>query len=347
MCPLIKEVKKVKSIDLKVLSTGQHKQMLDTVLDKENIKKDFDLSLMKIGQTLTYLTTAVLYRTEKIIDELLPDFVLVHGDTTSAFAGALAAFYKKIPIGHVEAGLRTYDGFNPYPEEFNRCAISRMASYHFAPTESNKQNLILEGLDPDKIFVTGNTVIDALKNNLRNGYEHELLPKESFIILTMHRRESLGGAMADVFSAVRAIALKKNIKVVYPVHKNEKILAVAKKAFSGCKNVNLIPPLDSFEFHNFLAKCRFVITDSGGIQEEASYLGKPLLVTRKCTERKELFANFSSKLVGNDVNALVSEAERLIDDEEYYRQTAVPTSIYGNGNASQKIAEHIQKILNS
>ena len=195
MCPLIKEIKKNRSINLKVLSTGQHKEMLDCVFEKENIEKDYDLSLMKIGQTLSYLTSEVLIRTDRIIDELLPDFVLVHGDTTSAFAGALSAFYKNVPIGHVEAGLRTYDRQNPYPEEFNRCAISKLASYHFAPTESNKQNLICEGIDKDKIFVTGNTVIDALQNNLCDEYTHKDLPEGKFIILTMHRRENMGGEM--------------------------------------------------------------------------------------------------------------------------------------------------------
>lgn len=347
MCQLIKEIKKNGSIKLKVLSTGQHQEMLDCVLEKENIEKDYDLSLMKIGQTLSYLTSEILIRTERIIDKHLPDFVLVHGDTTSAFAGALSAFYKNVPVGHVEAGLRTYDVLNPYPEEFNRCAISKMASYHFAPTESNKQNLIREGIDKDKIFVTGNTVIDALKNNLRDKYTHGDLPRESFIILTMHRRESIGKEMADVFSAVKRIADGENIKIVYPIHKNEKIIALANGILGGCENVKIIPALNPFDFHNFLARCRLVITDSGGIQEEASYLGKPLLITRKCTERRELLANPIAKLVGSNSDEIVFETKRLIEDDKYYNETATSSTVFGDGNASYRIASKLFEILNA
>ena len=346
MCPLIKEIKKNRSINLKVLSTGQHKEMLDCVLEKEKIEKDYDLSLMKIGQTLSYLTSEILIHTERIIDKLLPDFVLVHGDTTSALGGALSAFYKNVPIGHVEAGLRTYDLRSPYPEEFNRCVISKLASYHFAPTERNKQNLIREGIDRNKIFVTGNTVIDALKNNLKEEYTHKDLPSESFIILTMHRRESIGGEMAEVFSAVKEIADAENIKIVYPIHKNEKIIALANRIFAESKNVKIIPALNPFDFHNFLARCRLVITDSGGIQEEASYLGKPLLITRKHTERKELFANTLAKLVGSNAEEIIFEAKKLIEDDGYYQKTAVPSTAFGDGNASYKTARKLFEILN-
>lgn len=347
MCPLIKELKKRNNLSVKLMSTGQHKEMLDVVLKRENVEKDYDLSLMKIGQTLSYLTKEVLEGTERVIDELLPDFVLVHGDTTTAFAAALAAFYKKIPIGHVEAGLRTYDRENPYPEEFNRCAISKMASYHFAPTVYNKENLIKEGISEGQIFVTGNTVIDALKNDLAKNYTHKDLPRGDFAILTMHRRESIGKRMRDVFSAVKEIAEEKKIKIVYPIHKNEKILTLAESVFSHSVYVKTVPPLNPYDFHNFLSLCKFIITDSGGIQEEASFLGKPVLITRKCTERKELLSIGGIKLVGTDKNALVNEAIKIIDDAKYYKKISVPTSVFGNGKSSEIIADTVADLMSA
>ena len=339
MCPLIKELKKRESVDVRVLSTGQHKEMLDEVLKFENIKPDYDFSLMKIGQTLSYLTVSILSQTEKILDELLPDFVLVHGDTVTAFAGALASFYKKIPICHVEAGLRTFDKYNPYPEEFNRGAIARMATYHFAPTEANKESLLREGIDEKNIFVVGNTVIDALKKNVMQNYSHENLPSENFIILTAHRRENIGEGMERIFSAVKRVCETKKIKAVYPIHKNEAILPIAEKVFKNSDSVKIIPPLEVFDFHNFLAKCKLIITDSGGVQEEAGYLGKPVLITRKTTERKELFTNSSAKLVGNDENEIFEEAKRLIENDEYYKLSAVPTRAFGDGNTASRIAD--------
>ncbi len=344
MCPLIKELKKRKEINVKLLSSGQHREMLDGVLKNENIEKDYDLSVMKIGQTLSYLTSRVLEGTQRVIDELLPDLVLVHGDTTTAFAGALAAFYKKIPVCHVEAGLRTYDSQNPYPEEFNRCAISRIASYHFAPTVDNKEALVKEGIDERRIYVTGNTVIDALLGNLNIGYYHPLLPNEDFAILTMHRRESLGNDMEQVFFAVREIAERKGIKIVYPMHKNEKIISLAKKTLNGVCGIKIIRPLSPYDFHNFLSRCKFVITDSGGIQEEASYLGKPVLITRKCTERKELLTNCGVKLVGCDKDRITSEAYKMLENEDYYKEISVPTKTFGTGNSSKRIAEILLKL---
>ena len=338
-CVLIKELKNRKDIDLKVLSTGQHKDMLDEVLKYEDIRVDFDLSLMKRGQKLSYLTERILNRVGRILDELLPDFVLVHGDTVTAFAGALAAFYKGIPVCHVEAGLRTYDKHNPYPEEFNRAAISRMASYHFAPTEENKRNLICEGIDEASIFVTGNTVIDALRKNVDEKYEDLRLPSGDFLILTAHRRENLGEGMREVFSAVSTLATEERISVVYPVHKNEKILPLAEEVFYGNAYVKLTEPLGVRDFHNFLSKCKFVITDSGGIQEEAAYLGKPLLITRKTTERKELFTNCGAKLVGTDKEHILSEAKKLLNDNEYYCSSSVPSKVFGDGCSSHRIAD--------
>ena len=344
MCPIINELRKNKSIDLRVLSTGQHRDMLDSVLDFENIRIDYDFSLMKIGQTLTYLTVEILNRTEKMLEELLPDFVLVHGDTVTAFAGALAAFYKKIPVCHIEAGLRTYDKNNPYPEEFNRSAIARIASYHFAPTATNKENLIREGVDKSKIFVTGNTVIDALKKNLTEDYAHADLPNDDFIILTAHRRENIGNGMKQIFLAVGAVASLMKIKVIYPVHKNEKILPIAMNLFGNNDYVKMIAPLGVFDFHNFLARCKIVVTDSGGIQEEASYLGKPIIVTRKTTERKELFAKDTIKLVGNDSEAIFDEVKKLITDERYYALSSVKSDCFGDGYSAVKIAKIISQL---
>lgn len=345
MCPLIKELKKNKSVSLSVLSTGQHRAMLDDVLKKENIKADYDFSLMKIGQTLSYLTVEALSRTEKVIDELLPDLILVHGDTTTAFAGALAGFYKRVPVAHVEAGLRTFDNQNPYPEEFNRRAISAIASYHFAPTEQNRQNLLSEGVSAARIFVTGNTVIDALVRNLKTDYSHAELPRESFIILTAHRRESLGEGMENIFLAASELSKSEKIKIIYPIHKNEKIVSLAEKVFSGNEFVKIIAPLSPADFHNFLYRCKFVITDSGGVQEEASFLGKPLIVVRKCTERKELLTKSVIKLVGNDKNSILKEARKLISNTDYYRERAVSVTEFGEGNASLKISNAINEIL--
>lgn len=345
MCPVIKELRKNGGIDLKLLSTGQHKDMLEDVLKIENIKADYDFSLMKVGQTLSYLTAEILHRTEKIIDELKPDLVLIHGDTTSSFAGALAAFYKRIPIAHIEAGLRTYDNGNPYPEELNRCAISRMAKFHFAPTEQNKINLIKEGIKETDVFVTGNTVIDVLKKNIENRRVCDILLGEEFIILTSHRRENLGEEMKSVFRVVKRISEELGMTVVYPIHKNEKILALAASVLSESKNIKIIPPLKVDVFHLILSKCRFVITDSGGIQEEASYLGKPLLITRKHTERKELLSYNGFKLVGSDEKVIFEESKKLIFDNEYYNKNAIPTKVFGDGNASVMIAKKLSQLL--
>jgi len=345
MCPLIKELKKEKSIDLRVLSTGQHKTMLDDVLKIENVKVDYDLSLMKKGQTLSYLTTEILNGVVRISEELLPDFILVHGDTVTAFAASLAAFYRKIPIGHVEAGLRTFDKYNPYPEEVYRCAISKMASYHFAPTEMNMENLIREGIKKESIFVTGNTVIDALVKNLAKKSRSGLVPEGDFVIFTAHRRESFGEDMKNVFLAVKELSERENVRVIYPIHKNERILSLANEIFEGNGKVKIIPPLLVDEFHVLLSKCKFIITDSGGIQEEAAYLGKPLLITRKCTERKELLSNEGVKLVGSDVDAILKEAHLLLNNSEYYEKNSVPSLAFGDGTASRKIRNCLCGVL--
>ena len=348
MCPVIKELKTRRNLDVKIVVTGQHRSMLDDVLRENGIIPDYDLSIMKVGQTLTYITYEVLLKVESVIRELLPDAVLVHGDTSSAFSAALVAFYNHIPIFHIEAGLRTYDMMNPYPEEFNRRAISLVASYHFAPTETARDNLIKEGIKSEKIFVTGNTVIDALIENLRDDFEHPLLPRgnDKLIILTVHRRENLNGNLERIFSAVKKIAEQfPFVKIIYPIHKNERIRAAAKKVFSGVENIEITEPMCASVFHNLLRKCCFVITDSGGIQEEASFLGKPIILVRKCTERKELLTFIGLKVLSDNEFEIFREAEKLLIDREFYQKRATASEIFGDGHASKKIADIIEFAL--
>ena len=305
MAPLVKELEKREEVKSIVCVTAQHREMLDQVLNTFDIKPDYDLNIMKQGQTLADVTTRALIGLEKVIKEVKPDIVLVHGDTTTTFAGALAAFYNQVAIGHVEAGLRTDDKYSPYPEEMNRQCVDRMTDLYFAPTEISKNNLLKENISEEKIYVTGNTAIDAMSTTVDEDYVHPDLewikPDERMILLTAHRRENLGEPMRHIFKAVKRIVDEfSDIKVIYPIHMNPKVREVASEVFDGCDRIRLIEPLEVFDFHNFLNKSYIILTDSGGIQEEAPSLGKPVLVLRDTTERPEGIKAGTLKLVGTD-----------------------------------------------
>ena len=319
MCPLIQELRTRKDIRTLCCVTGQHRQMLDQVLSAFHVTPDYDLSIMKDGQTLFDVTTRVMEELKNVLAEAKPDLVLVHGDTTTTFAAALTCFYMQIPVGHVEAGLRTYQLDSPFPEEFNRQAVGVVAKYHFAPTEQARQNLLRENKKPETIFVTGNTAIDALKTTVRADYQNpelEWAKGSRLILLTAHRRENLGEPMRAIFRAVRRITDEApDIKVLYPVHMNPTIRALAQEILGGDERIRLIPPMDVVDFHNMLARSDLVMTDSGGIQEEAPSLGKPVLVLRDTTERPEGVAAGTLKLVGTDEETIYREAKRLLTDE--------------------------------
>ncbi len=337
MCPLVLELKKRKCFDVKVCLTGQHRELLDSVIGLFGIEADYDLAVMKKEQTLADMTAKIIEGLSPIFESEKPDIVLVHGDTTSAFASALAAFYMKIPVGHVEAGLRTYDISSPYPEEFNRRAVSLMSSFDFAPTEAAKENLIKEGKDPDRVFVTGNTVVDAL-----NFTAKEVRTDEKLVLLTAHRRENIGEPMRNIFSAVRDIARRyPDFKIVYPVHPNPAVRRIAEELLGDVENIELREPLGLKEFHSLLARSFAVLTDSGGVQEEASALGKPTLVLRDKTERRE---GGSLILVGTDENGIVSAFDRLASDKNYYDSIKNTPNPFGAGRASERIADIIERI---
>lgn len=291
MCPLVKELRTRKNIETLVCVTGQHRQMLDQVLDTFGIIPDFDLSIMKDKQTLFDVTIGILEGMKAILESEKPDLVLVHGDTSTTFASSLAAFYLQIPIGHVEAGLRTYDIYSPYPEEFNRQAVGVLAQYHFTPTQLSKDNLLREGKTPESIFVTGNTAIDALQTTIQEDYTHpelEWIGESRFILITAHRRENLGEPMRHMFRAIRRIIEEySDVKAIYPIHMNPRVRQIAEEELSGCERIKMIEPLEVLDFHNFLSRSYLILTDSGGIQEEAPSLGKPVLVMRDTTERPE------------------------------------------------------------
>lgn len=345
MCPLIKELKRRDGIDVKVCVTGQHRQMLDCVLSTFGVIPDYDLSIMKEKQTLFDVTCGILSGLGEVLEKELPDIVLVHGDTTTTFASALACFYKRIPVGHVEAGLRTYDIYSPYPEEFNRQAVGIVSKYNFAPTEKAKENLLKEGKDPKSIFVTGNTAIDALKTTVRDDYTHPVLEwaKDSrLILLTAHRRENLGQPMENMFKAIRRIVEEfGDVKVVYPVHMNPVVRKTANDVFGNIDRVKIIEPLDVLDFHNFLSRSHIVLTDSGGIQEEAPSLGVPVLVMRDTTERPEGVEAGTLKLVGTDENNIYENCRILLTDKCEYEQMSKASNPYGDGNASCRIADII------
>lgn len=351
MCPLVLELKRhPEDFDVSVCVTGQHRQMLDAVLDAFDVRPDFDLSIMKQGQTLFDITATVLLQIKGVIEECAPDIVLVHGDTTTSFAAALAAFYLHIPVGHVEAGLRTYDLESPFPEEFNRQAVDIVSRFYFAPTEASKRNLVNEGKDPDRIFVTGNTGIDALKTTVRSDYSHPMLDQlsdtDKLILLTAHRRENLGDPMHHMFRAIRRIAEENDdIKVLYPVHLNPAVREVADAELSSCPSVRLIDPLEVIDFHNFMARSFIILTDSGGIQEEAPSLGKPVLVMRNTTERPEGVEAGTLKLVGTSEEAIYAECRRLIEDSDAYSSMSHASNPYGDGRASERIAHILASSL--
>lgn len=349
MCPLVDELKKRKDMATVVCVTGQHKEMLNQVLEAFHVVPDYNLGIMQRNQTLFDITNRVLESMQPVLQAENPDVVLVHGDTTTAFASALSCFYKLIPVGHVEAGLRTYNIHSPYPEEFNRQAVSLLARYHFAPTERAKQNLLAEQKDARQIYVTGNTAIDALKTTVRTDYTHPYLDWAAgsrLILLTAHRRENLGKPLENIFAAInRAVREFSDIKVLYPVHMNPVIRQAAQAAFAGNDRIRLVEPLDVLDFHNFMARAYLVLTDSGGVQEEAPALGKPVLVLRDTTERPEGVTAGTLKLVGTDEEIIYREFKKLLTDSRAYRQMSVAANPYGDGFASQRIADILQQDL--
>ncbi len=349
MCPLVKELKTRESIETIVAVTGQHRQMLDQVLEAFGVEPDYDLSIMKSKQTLFDVTINILDKMKAVLEEVKPDVVLVHGDTSTTFVTALACFYLQIPIGHVEAGLRTYDIYSPYPEEFNRQAVGIVSNYNFSPTEMSKENLIREGKDPDTIYITGNTAIDALQTTVRENYTHEQLEWASdsrLIMITAHRRENLGEPMRNMFRAIkRIIDENKDIKAIYPIHMNPVVREAANEILGDCDRIRLIEPLDVIDFHNFLAHSYLIVTDSGGIQEEAPSLGKPVLVMRDTTERPEGIKAGTLRLVGTDEKLIYDTFKLLLEDKEEYDKMSKASNPYGDGKASIRIADILEKSL--
>ncbi len=347
MAPLALELAACPHIDAKVCVTAQHRQMLDQVLEMFDIKPDFDLDIMKERQSLVGITTRVLTGLDEVIKEEKPDVVLVHGDTSTTFAGALAAFYNQVKIGHVEAGLRTYDKYSPFPEEMNRCLTGVMADFHFSPTEANKQNLLKENIDESKIYITGNTVIDALKSTVKDDYKFtdETLAKLDFsakkvILVTAHRRENLGEPLRNICEALREIVTTyEDVQIVYPVHLNPAVREVANEILGGLDRVSLIEPVNVDDLHNAMSRCYMVMTDSGGLQEEAPSLAKPVIVLRNETERPEAVTAGTVKVAGVKKENILALAKELIESEEAYNKMAHAANPYGDGNASKRIVE--------
>lgn len=347
MCPLVNELKGRKNICTVVCVTGQHRSMLDQVLDVFHVVPDYDLSIMKEGQTLFDITTNILNRIRTVLEDAKPDAVLVHGDTSTTFATALACFYLQIPVGHVEAGLRTYDIYSPYPEEFNRQAVSIISRYNFAPTERSRQNLLREGRKSETVYVTGNTAIDALKTTVREDYTHpelEWAKGSRLIIITAHRRENLGEPMHRMFRAIRRIIEQySDIKAIYPIHMNPAVRRAADEELSGCDRIHLIEPLDVLDFHNFLARSYLILTDSGGIQEEAPSLGKPVLVMRDTTERPEGIEAGTLRIVGTDEENIYRNFRELLENKDAYSAMAHASNPYGDGHACRRIADILER----
>ena len=343
MCPLVNELKAREGVKTVVCVSGQHRQMLDQVSEAFHVVPDYDLSIMKDRQTLFDITTNILDRIKAVLEEVKPDVVLVHGDTSTTFVTALACFYMQIPVGHVEAGLRTNDIYSPFPEEFNRQAVSIISRYNFAPTEQARQNLLSEGKRPESIFVTGNTAIDALRTTVREDYSHPELVWASdsrLILITAHRRENLGEPMKNMFRAIRRVMDEHtDVKAIYPIHMNPIVRKTADEFLGGDDRIHIIEPLDVLDFHNFLARCFLVLTDSGGIQEEAPSLGKPVLVMRNTTERPEGIAAGTLKLVGTDEEVIYRSFKQLLEDNEEYARMSNACNPYGDGFASKRIAD--------
>lgn len=348
MAPLVQELLTRERIETVICVTAQHRQMLDQVLQVFDLHPDYDLNIMKTGQTLSQITSRVLLGLEEIIQEEEPDLILVHGDTSTTYAGALAAFYNQVKIGHVEAGLRTYDKYSPFPEEMNRQMVGVMADYHFAPTLQSAKNLLDEKKKEESILVTGNTAIDALQTTVKQEYTHPVLDwigADKMILLTAHRRENLGEPMRHIFRAIhRVVEEHEDIKVVYPIHMNPIVRNIAKEIFSDHDRIRLIEPLEVIDFHNFIARSHIILTDSGGIQEEAPSLGKPVLVLRDTTERPEGIAAGTLKLTGTNEETIYQMLSELLQDAQAYDSMAKASNPYGDGMASKRIADFIESI---
>lgn len=346
MCPLVKELKTRKSIETIVCVTGQHRQMLDQVLDAFDIVPDYDLSIMKKQQTLFDITTSILNHIKEVLEIVKPDVVLVHGDTSTTFVTALACFYLQIPVGHVEAGLRTYDIYSPYPEEFNRQVVSIIAKYNFAPTERAANNLIKEGRKKETIFITGNTVIDAMQHTVKENYVHpelEWVGENKLIFITAHRRENLGEPMRHMFRAIRRVLEEHpDCKAIYPIHMNPVVRNAAKEELGTCDRIHIIEPLDVFDCHNFEARCYLCLTDSGGIQEECPSYGKPVLVMRDTTERPEGVEAGTLRLVGTDEEVIYQNFKQLLENKEEYDKMSHASNPYGDGFACKRIADILE-----
>lgn len=349
MCPVIKELQRYEDIKTVVCVSGQHREMLQQVLETFKVVPDYDLKIMKRGQTLFDITSLALNRLKEVMENEGPDLLLVHGDTTTAYAAALAGFYMRIPVGHVEAGLRTGNLYSPFPEEYNRQSIDSIAQMMFAPTEEAKQNLLRENKQADKIWVTGNTVIDALKTTVTPDYSHPYLDwagNSRLILMTAHRRENIGHAMQNMFSAIRNIVdVEKDVKVIFPVHKNPSVRNTAKKYLGDNDRIRLIEPLDVIDFHNLMAHSFLILTDSGGIQEEAPALGKPVLVMRDTTERPEGVRAGTLKLTGTSEQGIYSSCKKLLEDKTEYLKMATANNPYGDGKSSVMIVEIIRSKL--
>lgn len=348
MCPLVNELKSRKNLQTVVCVTGQHRQMLDQVLEAFKVVPDYDLSIMQQKQTLFDITSNILNKIKEVLEEVKPDVVLVHGDTSTTFVTALACFYLQIPVGHVEAGLRTYNIYSPYPEEFNRQAVGIISQYNFAPTELSKQNLLNEGKKAETIYVTGNTAIDALKTTVREDYSHPELQwaKDSrLIMITAHRRENLGEPMQNMFRAIRRVMDEHpDVKAIYPIHMNPVVRETADSILGGDDRIHIIEPLDVLDFHNFLSRSYLILTDSGGIQEEAPSLGKPVLVMRDTTERPEGIAAGTLKLVGTDEEVIYQNFKLLLESKDEYEKMSNASNPYGDGYASKYIADILENV---
>lgn len=346
MAPLVLQLKKEEQLEPVVVVTAQHREMLDSVLETFNIQPDYDLNVMKPGQTLSQVTSRVLTGLEDIIKEVQPDMILVHGDTTTTFAGSLAAFYNEISIGHVEAGLRTWNKYSPFPEEMNRQMTGIMADLHFAPTEQAEKNLLNENKDPQSVVVTGNTAIDAMHTTIDQDYQSEIIQRHQdkrIILLTSHRRENIGQPMENIFKAARRIVEEvEDAVIVYPMHKNPKVRDIARQYLSDHDRIELIDPLEVVDFHNFAHQSYLILTDSGGVQEEAPSLGKPVLVLRDTTERPEGVEAGTLKLAGTEEEDVYRLTKELLTDKELYQSMSVAQNPYGDGHASERICNHIR-----
>ena len=345
MAPLIKELETREEIESIVCVTAQHREMLDQVLNTFSIKPDYDLNIMKKGQTLSEITARVLRGIEEVLEKEKPNIVLVHGDTTTTFASALAAFYQQISIGHVEAGLRTYNKYSPFPEEMNRQMVDCLTDMYFAPTNLSKENLVKEGISPEKIYITGNTVIDAMSKTVDSNYKNEILDwvgNDRLILLTAHRRENLGENMYSIFNAVNKIVNEfDDVKVIYPMHLNSKVREIAQEVLGKNDKVKLIEPLEVFDFHNFQNKAYLILSDSGGVQEEAPSLGKPVIVLRDTTERPEGIEAGTLVLAGTEEANIYKITKNLLEDENKYKAMSKAVNPYGDGKASERIVDAI------